>query len=116
MRALKAQNISRDLLPYKATLQPWTSYYGLFFNVLIILTQGFTSFIPWNTRSFFVAYISVIIFVVLFIGHKLVYRQPFADPATADLSTGRKDIEMDFAENEKAESTTWWVKLGDRFL
>ena len=110
MRACKAQNLSRDTLPYKAWFEPYTSWYGLFFNVLIILTQGFTSFIPWDTRSFFVAYISVIIFVVLYIGHKLVFRQPFADPARADLHTGRKDIEMDFDDNEKAASSSWWRK------
>ncbi|EAA59017.1 hypothetical protein AN8279.2 [Aspergillus nidulans FGSC A4] len=58
MRALKARNISRDLLPYKALWQPWFSWYGLFFNVLIIITQGFTAWIP--EFSLFVNYDSKI--------------------------------------------------------
>lgn len=46
MRACRAQGIKRDDLPYKSFWQPWFSWYGLFFNVLIIFTQGFTAFIP----------------------------------------------------------------------
>jgi len=113
MRALKAQGISRDSLPYKAFAQPWLSYYGLFFNVLIILTQGFTSFMPWDTRSFFVAYISLIIFVALYIGHKIVFRQPFVKAAEADLLTGRKDLdaaEEDFQYDEK-KPTHWFRRV-----
>ncbi|KAJ9149288.1 Arginine permease [Pleurostoma richardsiae] len=89
MQALRAQGIRRAALPYLAPLQPWLAYYGLFFNVLVTLTQGFTVFIDWNTTDFFVAYISLILFVVLYIGHKLVYRDPLVKPAKADLDRGR---------------------------
>ncbi|KAK0626124.1 amino acid permease/ SLC12A domain-containing protein [Immersiella caudata] len=89
MRAMKAQDMSRDELPYKSPLQPFVAYYGLFFNALITLTQGFTVFIDWSTAGFFAAYISLIIFVVLYIVHKLVYRDRFVDPREADLVKGR---------------------------
>ena len=90
MRALRARNISRDTLPYKAPFQPFFAWYGLGFNILIILTQGFTAWIPsFDVSSFFVAYISLILFVVLYLGHKLVYRPAFVHPLDADLSTGR---------------------------
>ncbi|KAJ4307086.1 lysine permease [Collariella sp. IMI 366227] len=91
MRALKAQGISREELPYVSRFQPYTAYYGLFFNVLIALTQGFTAFINWNVSDFFAAYISLILFAVLWAGHKLWYRQPRVDPAKADLVRGRYD-------------------------
>ena len=42
MRALRAQGISRDDLPYKAFWQPWFSWYGIGFNIIIIITNGFT--------------------------------------------------------------------------
>lgn len=90
-RALRAQGIPRSELPYVSRFQPYTALYGLFFNVLITLTQGFTVFIEWNTSDFFAAYISVIIVVALWIGHKLWYRQGFVDPAAADLARGRYD-------------------------
>lgn len=91
MRALKAQGIPRSELPYVSRFQPYTAIYGLFFNVLITFTQGFTAFVKWDVSDFFAAYISLILFVVLWVGHKLWYRQPRVNPATADLVRGRYD-------------------------
>ncbi|KAK4553235.1 lysine permease [Recurvomyces mirabilis] len=109
MRALKARDVSRDTLPYKAMGQPWFTWYGIIFNVIIILTQGFTSFMPWDTKSFFVAYISLILFAILYGGHKAIYRTSFVKPIEADLDTGRKEIEeMHF---EEAIPTTLWGKF-----
>lgn len=106
MRALKARNISRDMLPYKAMWQPYFAWYGLFFNVLIIFTQGFTSFIPsFSVSDFFVAYISLILFAVLYIGHKIVFRTKFVRPIDADLDTGR--MEMDEMSWETTDRPLW---------
>lgn len=96
MRALKVRGISRDDLPYKAIGQPWLAWYGLFFNILIAITQGFTSFIPtFNVSDFFIAYICVIIFVVLYVGHKVWTRSHFISPAEADLDTGRVEFQKE---------------------
>jgi amino acid transporter len=109
MRALKARNVSRDVLPYKAMWQPYFAWYGLFFNILIIFTQGFTSFIPtFNVSKFFVAYISLILFAVLYIGHKIVYRTSFVRPIDADLDTGR--LEMDNMSWETTDRP-WWKRM-----
>lgn len=88
MRALAARNISRKTLPYNAAWQPFFAWYGLFFNVLIILTNGFTAFIPWNTANFFTAYISVILFVIMYVGHKIIMRTKFVDALEADIDSG----------------------------
>lgn len=109
MRALKARGQSRDTLPYKALWQPWLSWYGIFFNSLIIITNGFTAFIPWDTSKFFVAYVSLILFAVLYAGHKLMFRQPFVKPAEADLDTGRKEVDDMYFE--EVEPTTLWGKF-----
>jgi amino acid transporter len=93
MKALRLRGTSRDSLPYKAPLQPWAAYYGLFFNILIIFTQGFTAFIPWDTQSFFIAYISLILFVVLWVGHKVVFRTKLVKLADMDLDSGRKEVD-----------------------
>lgn len=109
MRALKARNISRDVLPYKAMWQPYYSWYGLFFNVLIILTQGFTAFIPnFQVKEFFIDYLSLILFVVLYLGHKLIFRPPFVKPIEADLDTGRTTFDNETWETN--EPTTWYGK------
>ncbi|KAJ5522811.1 Arginine permease CAN1 [Penicillium frequentans] len=110
MRALKARNISRDFLPYKAPFQPFLAYYGLLFNILILLTQGFTAWIPsFDVESFFVAYVSLILFAVLWIGHKLVFRDSFVSPLQADLDTGRAEIENEHWE--VTVPTTWYGKI-----
>jgi yeast amino acid transporter len=89
MKAAKAQGIDRRTLPYPAPLQPFLSWYGLFFFVLILMTNGFTVFIEWNTSDFFAAYISVIIFVVLFVGHKVILRTKPVPTLEIDLIRGR---------------------------
>lgn len=91
MRALEAREMDRGTLPYKAPLQPYFAYFGIASNLIIIVTQGFTAFLPWNTTKFFVAYISPIIFVVFYLGHKLIYRTSFVRPGEADIYTGQVD-------------------------
>ncbi|KAK5078574.1 lysine permease [Lithohypha guttulata] len=115
MRALKAQGISRDTLPYKAMWQPWFSWYGIFFNVLIIFTQGFTSFIPWNTSDFFVSYISLILFTVLYVGHKLVTQSKFVKPEEVDLISGKKEVDEMYADVPD-EPKTFWKKMSSWIL
>ncbi|OJJ42612.1 hypothetical protein ASPZODRAFT_76554 [Penicilliopsis zonata CBS 506.65] len=109
MRALRARDISRDTLPYRAVWQPWLAWYGLFFNVLIIFTQGFTCFIPtFNVSDFWVAYICPLLFVILYLGHKLVYRTTFISPLQADLDMGRPEYVDGW---ETTAPTTWYGKL-----
>lgn len=84
-RALAIQGIPPEELPYRAPLQPWFSCFGLFVNTVIILTSGFTVFIRWKTSEFFVLYASLMIFVALYLGHKLVYRTKFVKLSEVDL-------------------------------
>jgi amino acid transporter len=111
MHVLAQRGISRDTLPYKAVFQPWFAWYGLFFNVLIIITQGFTAFIPWDTSSFFVAYVSVILFVVLYVGHKIVTRKGIVKLEDVDIHTGC--IEFDHTSWDYTVPTTAWGKFWD---
>lgn len=109
MRALKARDISRDLLPYKAQWQPYFSYYGLFFHCLITLTQGFTSFVRgFKVADFFIAYISLILFVVLYVGHKIVFRTSFVSPLEADIDTGRQPLTDSWVVED---SSPWYTRL-----
>jgi amino acid transporter len=109
MRALKAQNMDRDTLPFKSWGGKGLAIYGLVFCVIITLTQGFTAFVPWDTQSFFIAYISLILFAVLYIGHKLVTRSKFINPAEADLLTGKFEDEL--AETWEESSRSGWKKM-----
>lgn len=90
MRALKEQGISRELLNFQAPWQPWYAWYGLVFMLIITLTQGFTCFMPFSITDFLMAYVSLIIFICIFVGHKLICRTKRIRPETADLSTGTR--------------------------
>lgn len=111
MRALAARGISRDTLPYKAMFQPYLAWYGLFFNILIALTQGFTSFIPhFNVADFFFAYICPIVFVVLYAAHKAITRAPFVRSAEADIDTGRLPFQKETGPPKSWHWRVWgWV-------
>ncbi|KAH8673505.1 amino acid permease [Xylariales sp. PMI_506] len=89
MAVLKFHKKSRDELAYTAPFQPWLSWFGLFFCVLITITNGFTVFIDWDTSDFFAAYVSLILFVVLYVGHKLYFRTSFVKLADVDIVSGR---------------------------
>lgn len=85
-KALSVQGIARTTLPYLAPFQPYLSWYGLFFNFLILITNGFTVFIEWNTGDFFAAYVSVMVFVALYVGHKIFNRTGLVPLAEINLS------------------------------
>ncbi|KAG6038173.1 hypothetical protein E4U41_004520 [Claviceps citrina] len=92
MKVLASRGIPRKSLPYTAPFQPYLSWIGLVFNILVILTSGFTVFMRWSTSDFFAAYVSLFLFVLLYIGHKLVFRTKMVKIEDVDLSTGRVGI------------------------
>ncbi|OBA23643.1 arginine permease [Metschnikowia bicuspidata var. bicuspidata NRRL YB-4993] len=65
MNVLKSRNISRDKLPFKAMWMPWCAYYGFGLGFTLVFVQGFSSFYGFTASNFFTAYISVILYVVI---------------------------------------------------
>ncbi|KAF9233829.1 dicarboxylic amino acid permease [Melanogaster broomeanus] len=104
MRALKAQGIDRNSLPYKAPLQPFGSWFALCFTGLVLTFNGFSTFLPFVSSSFITSYISIPIFVVLWVGYKVYFRTSTIPASEADLFTGKKEIddeEEEFVAREK---------------
>jgi len=67
-------------LPYKTFLQPYFTYVVLFIITLLTITNGFQVFWPgkFSAANFLAAYITLPIFLALYLGHKIVKRTPFA--------------------------------------
>lgn len=69
--AAKKQNIDIQTFPFTApghTLVYWGNF---FFNIFLLLIQGFTVFeTPFNYQSFIASYISIPVFFALFFGYK----------------------------------------------
>ncbi|KAL5345462.1 hypothetical protein ACLOAV_009835 [Pseudogymnoascus australis] len=83
-------------LPYRTPLQPYVTYVVLVIVSLLTITNGFQIFFPghFNVSDFLAAYITLPIFVVLYVGHKVWFRTPFAIPISEiDIITGK--VEMD---------------------
>lgn len=87
-KALKAQGISRDTLPYTGYLQPYCAWAGLVWMGFVELTYGYTSFVPSITEgasSFFSYYTMLILDVLLYTTWKLLRRTKVIPAAEADL-------------------------------
>ena len=93
-QGLAYHGIDRDTLPYKAPLQPYASYFGIFWINLIIFFNGFQVFLSgsWNVNTFITAYICLPIFLVFYLGWKIVKRPKFVRIKDMDFVTGRREL------------------------
>ncbi|KAJ0337779.1 hypothetical protein COL922a_006377 [Colletotrichum nupharicola] len=106
-RALKAQGISRDSLPYKAWFQPYAAWYGLIGTFIMTFVGGYTVFLPldgyWNIPDFLFSYTMVGVFPVLYLGYKfdiLKFRKRtrIFKPEEVDLYRNKDEID-DYERN-----------------
>ncbi|SCU81040.1 LADA_0B10880g1_1 [Lachancea dasiensis] len=111
IQALKHQGISRDDLPFKAKLMPWGAYYGAFFILLIIVIQGFTAFTNgFSVSDFFTSYVSVILFIVLWIGFQCYFRGRIIHKIEdVDIDSDRRDIDAEVWVDD--EPTSAWGRF-----
>ncbi|KAK1085606.1 hypothetical protein LTR48_004379 [Friedmanniomyces endolithicus] len=60
-------------LPYRTPLRPYATYFVLGLVTILTLTNGFPVFFPanWNISDFMAGYITLPIFFVLYLGHKI---------------------------------------------
>ena len=92
-RACKAQGLDRRTLPYYGRFQPYTTWFALIFECLVVLGFGYESFDPWSVSSFFIYYTMLILAPITFLGWKLVKRTKFVKPEEADLIWERPVID-----------------------
>ncbi|KAG5654516.1 hypothetical protein H0H81_001157 [Sphagnurus paluster] len=88
MKALKAQGLSRDDLPYKAPFQPW---------------GRFDTFLPFKVDTFITSYILIPVFFVLWLSYKLIYKTRIISPREVDLVTGLREIDEEEEKFVKAQ-------------
>ena len=117
MKALKAQGISRDSLPYKAPFQPWGNWFAFVSTIIITFFKGFDTFLPWNSANFITNYIAIPVFFVLWIGYKVMYRSKQLKATEVDLVTGLRRIDEEeklfLAEEAAKGPRTRWQKIWD---
>ena len=64
-----------------------------------------------DTTNFFVAYISLILFAVLYVGHKLITRCPIVPLHEIDLTTGARDFDDEVNEKSTPQKRSLMSKL-----
>jgi amino acid transporter len=92
-RALKAQGISRDTLPYKGWGQPYVAVAGVVLFSVTLAIYGYTTFYSFDVGTFFTYYAMCFVCIVLWVGFKLVKRSKFVKPEEADLVWERPMID-----------------------
>ncbi|KAL7810645.1 amino acid permease/ SLC12A domain-containing protein [Trichoderma gracile] len=96
-RALKAQGISRDSLPYKAWFMPYAAWYALVWTFVMAFVGGYTVFLPlpgyWNVADFLFSYAMIFVYPVLYFGYKFVRKTKIRKPEEVDLVKDVAEIE-----------------------
>ncbi|ORY59649.1 amino acid permease/ SLC12A domain-containing protein [Pseudomassariella vexata] len=101
-------------LPFRTPLQPYATYVVLFLISLLTLTNGFQVFFPsqWSVSDFLAAYITIPIFLALYLGHKAFHRTPLARRLEdIDVTTGVKEMDELEAMDEIPVAKNVWEKI-----
>ncbi|KAM0706311.1 hypothetical protein Q7P35_005637 [Cladosporium inversicolor] len=106
-------NDAYDTLPFKTPLQPYATWIALFVLIILTLTNGFHVFFPrnWSAANFLAAYITLPIFLALYVGHKALRRTPFAIKINEiDITTGKKEMDELAASYTEPAPKNWLHK------
>lgn len=125
MKALAAQSVNRDLdLVYKAPFQPYGTYIAFGFFSLLAVFKNFGAFVfEFDVATFVTGYIGIPVFVILWLGFKLVRGTTMHSSTDTDLFT-LKDIidkkEKIFIEVRERELETthvhWYERAYEKFF
>lgn len=110
-------------LPYRSKGMPHMVWYSLIIVSLITLTNGYIVFVPgrWNKNDFVAAYITLPIFVTLWLGHKIwnrEWRRWYIPVSEIDVQTGVEEIEEKTREldEKRIPPNSFWDKFLDALL
>lgn len=100
------EDLSRNDLayPFKSPFQPFLAWFGLVGVVLIITTMGFNVFIKgnWCTSEFVQDYISLLLFCIVYLVHRIYTGIKTLSAEDIDLDSGRKELDRaEWVEDRK---------------
>jgi len=126
VKARRAQNIPTSSLAYAAPLGIWGSYIALAFCILIALTKNFSVFTrspktygDFDYKNFITGYLGIPLYLGMIAGYKLIMKSERVRPETADLFSGKDEIdreEAEFLAREAATRGTGKRSFYDRFV
>ncbi|WWC88923.1 uncharacterized protein L201_003838 [Kwoniella dendrophila CBS 6074] len=88
-KALKVQGIDRHNLTFRSWFQPYLAWFCVIFFSIILIFNGFASFIGgFSVSDFFASYVTLPVIALCFIGWKVVKKTKFVKSEDVDLSMG----------------------------
>lgn len=116
-RAWKAQGHRVEDLPYRAMLFPYGTIFVVFLNTFLVIIAGYGDFIGgFDAVGFVVNYVVIAVFVVLFVGWKVLKRTKAVPLMEIDLISGRKDLGRAPSVEEDGETKVAWYRKAKRFV
>ncbi|KAL4794889.1 amino acid permease/ SLC12A domain-containing protein [Aspergillus venezuelensis] len=113
-RGLKGQGYSREGLPYRNFLQPYTAWATLFMVLMVVLFSGFDVFTTGNftASGFLTSYLNIAIFAVLYIFFKISLKSKIIPLDEIDFESEFNAIEQEKASGEYVvdDGKSWWKK------
>jgi amino acid transporter len=92
-KASRAQHIE---MPWQSFVQPYGAYVALVMFTLLCILNRFTVFFPskWSASSFLTAYVGILIFLVIYFWHRVVFRRDkwAWDADEVDMYTGLEEV------------------------
>ena len=95
-RAYLAQGLKLEDLPYRAPFFPIPQIFGILFGIVIIIVYGINEMGGSDNNktkivNMVTGYIMFVVFALLFVVYKLVWKTQLVDPKEADFVTGHVD-------------------------
>lgn len=116
MKALEAQGIDRNRdLAYRSPLQPYGLYISFCICCFLVLIKNYTVFLghDFPYKTFITGYIVLPVFILLFVGYKILKKTRLHSPEDVDLTTYRDVIdaeEEEFKQKDSEEYLDWEAK------
>ena len=121
--AWKLAGHTLDELAYRSQAGVIGSWLGVIFNILVLIAQFWTGFAPVGyasmnagarTKNFFQGYLAFPIVLLCLILFKLIKKTRFVRINEVDLTSGRRDIDLQAVlDEERIEREQWprWKKI-----
>lgn len=100
--------------PFRSRFQPFTAWLGFIGCFFLAMMQGYIVFLRnnWDPVDFISSYLSLFLFVTVYLVHKLTTGSVWKHSKDLDLDTGRREIERaEWVEDRKYDQTFWeWIR------
>lgn len=106
-RACQVQGFDRAKLPYRGWFQPYSAWFALIFELVIIIFCGYRSVSPFNASGFITAYFMPLFVLCLFVSWKIAKKTKFVRAEDLDLIWEAPIIDAYEASLEEAPVGFW---------